>query len=120
MQEVTDTEYEPLICGMYGVDREDLVNTGRRRRHGRVTECLHLIVYFLHYKGSMSIRGIARLYSMTPRNVSYIASKMRYGISTQSYYRDMAERVEAAAAEMKKAASDNADTAFGKKESEIS
>lgn len=111
MQELRETEYESLICGMFGVDRSGLVNMGHRRRCGRVTECLHLCVYFLHYRAGFSITHIAGRYGMTARNVSYIASKMRYGAVSQAYYREMVDRVESALSEMREAAADDTDTA---------
>lgn len=74
------------ICGIYGFDIAELTNINRRRRRCDITECLHFIIYFLHYRENMSLRQLARRYGMSERNVTYIVTKMRYGIANEPYY----------------------------------
>lgn len=77
---------ENIICGIYGFKTSELYNAGRRRRGGDITECLHFIIYFRHYRENVSLRSLARIYGMTDRNVTYIVTKMRYGIANERYY----------------------------------
>lgn len=96
MQEVKEIDYESLVCDIYGIDRCCLANNGHKRRCGAITECLHIIVYMLHYRAGKSAREIALRYSMSSRNAKYIASKIRHGVAYQPYYRNIIERIDSA------------------------
>ena len=51
--------------------------------------------YYCHCKLGITICSIAKRFSCTTRNVYYGIAKIRYGLETQRFYRDISKRIEA-------------------------
>lgn len=80
-------DYDRIISDYYGVSLEDIRKKDRGRSRVE-TECLHFIWYFHHYHGDKSLRGLAREYDRSARNIRFCLAKIREGICLQKYYRD--------------------------------
>lgn len=92
-QTINTMDIQSAVCSFYGEEEKNLVAQSRKRRSNNITECLHFIIYLLHYHSGHSIKTIAERYGMSRRNVSYIVSKMKWGIENQPYYAKIYEQI---------------------------
>lgn len=82
---------ENATCLCFGVATADLRPAVRTDR--MFTDCLHFIWYFRHYVEKMPASSLSKMYGRTRRNVFAAVSKIDSGTRTQSYYKDMKDRI---------------------------
>lgn len=82
---------EEIVCSHFGMDVDEM--RSRERKSRRKTDCLHFIWYMRHFYEGVSINGLAREYSKTPRNIYFAIAKIREGIITQKWYAEAFEKL---------------------------
>ena len=79
---------EEIVCNHYCIDQEILYSNSKQRSREE-TEALHVIWYILHRHYNMSYKKISKAYNKTQRNVEICIAKIRTGVNTQIYYKEI-------------------------------
>lgn len=82
---------EEAVCRCFGIMIEEIESGIRLDR--KFTDCLHFIWYYRHYVERVSLNSLSVKYGRSTRNIRYAISKVRNGMRTQPYYKEMHERV---------------------------
>lgn len=83
---------EKIICDIFQVDA-DILYSNSAHRCMEETDALHFLWYVLHYDANISSPKISKNYKKSLRHVKRCIAKIKYGISTQKFYKNTYERI---------------------------